>query len=62
MTVILVVEDEFLVGEYLNAVLRDSGYEVVAAADADEAISVLETRDDVRIMITDVNMLAQWTV
>ena len=54
--VILIVEDELLVGEYLNTVLTDFGYEVIAAADADEAIAVLETRDDIRIMITDVNM------
>jgi CheY-like chemotaxis protein len=56
MTVILIVEDELLVGEYLNTVLTDSGYEVIVAADADEAIAVLEARDDIRIMITDVNM------
>jgi two-component system, response regulator PdtaR len=56
MTVILIVEDELLVGEYLNTVLTDSGYEVIAAADADEAIAVLEARDDIRIMITDINM------
>ena len=54
--VILIVEDELLVGEYLNTVLTDFGYEVIAAADADEATAILESRDDIRIMITDVNM------
>jgi two-component system, response regulator PdtaR len=56
MTVILIVEDELLVGGYLNTVLTDSGYEVIAAADADEAIAILEAREDIRIMITDINM------
>ena len=56
MTVILTVEDELLVGEYLNIVLADSGYEVVSAADADEALMVLEARDDISLMITDINM------
>ena len=56
MAVILTVEDEFLVGEYLNKVLKDSGYEVIATTNADEAIAVLESRDDIGIMITDINM------
>lgn len=32
------------------------GYEVIAAANANEAISIPESTDDIRIMITDVNM------
>ena len=56
MAVILIVEDEFLISEYLSKVLKDSGYEVIATANADEAISVLETLDDIRVMITDINM------
>ena len=56
MTVILTVEDEFLIGEYLGQVLRDAGYEVIATANADEAIAVLESRNDIRIVITDINM------
>jgi len=56
MTVILTVEDEPLVGEYLGDVLRDAGYEVIAASNSDEAIAVLESRDDIGIIITDVNM------
>lgn len=56
MTVILTVEDEALVSEYLGAVLEDAGYPVVAAANADEAIAILESRNDIRIIITDINM------
>jgi CheY-like chemotaxis protein len=54
--VILVVEDEVLLR--LNAIdlLEDAGYIVVEAANADEAIHVLEIRPDVRIVFTDINM------
>jgi len=56
MTVILTVEDETLIGEYLGHVLKGAGYEVVATSNADEAISVLEARGDIQLVITDVNM------
>ena len=56
MTVILTVEDEPLISEYLGQVLKDAGYDVVGASNADEAIEVLEARDDIGLVITDVNM------
>lgn len=56
MSVILTVEDETLLSAYLGEVLGDAGYQVVAAANADEAIEILEARDDIRIIITDINM------
>jgi two-component system, response regulator PdtaR len=56
MSVILAVEDETLVRDYLTGVLEDAGYQVVSAANADEAIEILESRNDIRILITDVNM------
>jgi two-component system, response regulator PdtaR len=56
MSVILAVEDETLVRDYLTNVLEDAGYQVVSAANADEAIEILESRTDIRILITDVNM------
>lgn len=56
MTVILTVEDEFLVSEDLRRVLSEAGHEVISTADADEAIEVLESRTDIRIVITDINM------
>ena len=56
MTVILTVEDEFLVSENLRRVLADAGHEVISTADADEAIEVLEGRNDIRVVMTDINM------
>ena len=56
MTVILTVEDEVLLSEYLGEVLEQAGYTVIATANADQAIEVLEARDDIGVVITDVNM------
>jgi CheY-like chemotaxis protein len=56
MTFILTVEDEQPLREYLGEILEDAGYSVIAAADADQAIAILESRNDIRIIITDINM------
>ena len=56
MTVILTVEDEFLVSENLGRLLTEAGHDVISTADADEAIEVLESRNDIRVVITDINM------
>jgi CheY-like chemotaxis protein len=53
---ILIVEDEVLTSEYLEFLLREAGYEVIPAASADEAIAVLEHRDDVDLIVTDINL------
>lgn len=53
---ILTVEDEVLIAEYLGDLLREAGYQVVAAANADDAIAILEGRNDIRVIITDINM------
>ena len=54
--VILVVEDEVIVRMMAVFVAEDSGCEVLSAATADEAIKILESRSDVRLVFTDVNM------
>jgi CheY-like chemotaxis protein len=53
---ILIVEDEVLTSEYLEFMLEEAGYEVIPAASADEAIAVLEHRDDVDLIVTDINL------
>ena len=47
MSSILIVEDEVLTSEYLRFVLEKAGYEAIPAGSAEEAIAVLEQRDDV---------------
>jgi len=54
--IILVVEDEVLVRMMAVMVAEDSGFEALSAATADEAIKILESRSDIRLVFTDVNM------
>jgi CheY-like chemotaxis protein len=56
MSVILIVEDEVFVSAQLEAMLWDLGYIVIATANADEAIEVLEARNDISVIVTDINM------
>ncbi len=55
--VILLVEDEALLRMLAGDILtEDAGYRVIEAANADEALIMLESRHDVRLVFTDVNM------
>ena len=56
---VLVVEDESLVRLSIVDSLVEAGYEVLEAANADQAIRVLESRDDISMVYTDVNMRAR---
>lgn len=55
-TVVLLVEDEPLVRMFGLDVLDDAGFEVVEASNGDEALSFLESRSDIRVLFTDVDM------
>jgi CheY-like chemotaxis protein len=54
--VVLVVEDEELLR--LNAIemIEHAGFTVLAAATADQAIEILEDRDDIRVVFTDIQL------
>jgi CheY-like chemotaxis protein len=54
--VLLVVEDEFLVRLHAIDTLEAAGFATLEAANADEAILILESRTDIRIVITDIDM------
>src|SRR4051812_10534453 len=53
---VLIVEDEFLIRTHAAGVIRDAGFEVIEASNADEAIMMLETRLDIRVVFTDIQM------
>jgi CheY-like chemotaxis protein len=53
---VLVVEDEALIRFTIADDLREAGYRVIEAQDADEAIRILETDGDVRLVFTDIDM------
>ena len=54
--VILIVEDEPLIRQGAVRTIEDAGFEVIEAANADEAIRILESRRDIRVVFTDVHM------
>jgi CheY-like chemotaxis protein len=66
---VLVVEDEILIRMVISEYLRDCGYKVIEAANADEAILVLRQKElTIDVVFTDVEMpgsmdgfgLSQW--
>jgi DNA-binding NtrC family response regulator len=54
--VVLVVEDETLVRMYAADILAEAGYEVIEAVNAQQALTQLNTRPDVEVVFTDINM------
>jgi CheY-like chemotaxis protein len=54
--VVLVVEDEFLLRMDAVDMIQAAGFEVVEAANADEAIETLEARRDISVVFTDIQM------
>jgi CheY-like chemotaxis protein len=55
-TVVLIVEDELMVRLCAVQMVEEAGFEVVEAASADEAIRILESSSDIRVMFTDIQM------
>src|SRR5665213_3429044 len=54
--VVLIVEDEFLLRMDAVGIIAAAGFETVEAANADEAIDILETRGDITVVFTDIQM------
>lgn len=54
--VVLVVEDEPILRMMAVDVVEEAGFEAVEAAGADEAVAILESRPDIRIVFTDIDM------
>jgi DNA-binding NtrC family response regulator len=53
---ILVVEDELLIRLLVSDELRNEGYEVIEAVDADEALIILRSLVRIDLVISDVRM------
>ncbi len=54
--VVLIVEDHPLILLTAAALLEDAGMDTVVAADADAALAILDARDDIHAVFTDVAM------
>jgi two-component sensor histidine kinase len=53
---VLVVEDEMILRMRAVDIVEDAGFRSVEAVNADEAISILESRSDISLLFTDIQM------
>ena len=56
LVTVLVVEDEAFLLFSIADELREAGYHVLEASNADQAIRLLESRQDIAILFTDIDM------
>jgi CheY-like chemotaxis protein len=54
--VVLIVEDEILLRMNAVDMVGAAGFEVIEAGNADEAIEILETRPDITVVFTDIQI------
>jgi CheY-like chemotaxis protein len=54
--VVLVVEDDYLLRTDAVDMIEAAGFAVIEAANADDAIGILESRDDIAVVFTDIQM------
>ena len=54
--VVLVVEDEPLLRMLAVEIVQEAGFTAIEAQDADEAVVLLESRTDITLLFTDINM------
>lgn len=55
-SIVLVVEDELMLRMRAVDIVQDAGFESLEAINADEAIEILESRDDISCLFTDIQM------
>jgi CheY-like chemotaxis protein len=55
-TVVLVVEDEMLLRMRAVDMVEDAGFIPLEAVDADQAVAILESRSDIAMLFTDIQM------
>ena len=56
MPKVLVVEDEMVLRMRAVDIVEDAGFTSVEAVNADEAIAILESRSDIDLLFTDIQM------
>jgi CheY-like chemotaxis protein len=54
--VVLVVEDDMMLRMCAVDMVEDAGYTPLEAVDAEEAVAILESRSDIALMFTDIQM------
>src|ERR1700729_2974436 len=53
---VLVVEDEMLLRMRAGDIVADAGFKPIEAVNADEALAILESRSDIELLFTDIQM------
>jgi len=53
---VLIVEDEMMLRMRAADIVEDAGFRPVEAVNADEAMSILESRSDISLLFTDIQM------
>jgi two-component sensor histidine kinase/CheY-like chemotaxis protein len=53
---VLIVEDEFMLRMRAVDIVQDAGFQPIEAVSADEAMAILEARDDISMLFTDIQM------
>ena len=54
--VVLIVEHDALLKSLTADIMQDAGFAVLQASDADEAVTILESRSDIALLLTSVIM------
>jgi CheY-like chemotaxis protein len=54
LAVVLIVEDDAFTRELLEMTLKDAGYQTVSASDVGGALVVLESSQDIDVLVTDI--------
>ena len=54
--IVLVVEDEMVLRMRAVDIVQDAGFVPIEAVSADEALKILESRDDISLLFTDIQM------
>ena len=54
--IVLVVEDEMVLRMRAVDIVEDAGFVPIEAVNADEAMQILESRDDISLLFTDIQM------
>src|ERR1700720_2717910 len=53
---VLVVEDEMLLRMRAVGIVEDAGFTPIEAVNADDALAILESRSDIEMLFTDIQM------
>ncbi|HVY99449.1 MAG TPA: response regulator [Dongiaceae bacterium] len=61
VSTVLVVEDDVLIRLDIAGHLRESGYRVLEAANGEEAREILQSKEPIEIVFSDVNLPGAWT-